>query len=91
MTVTDEMIEALARFLSEQPDGMERDYCTDDGLSVPANTPEWTLRADFARAALTAMEDRMGWRERDVAKIRRVYVNREAHLRAVVTRLTNRP
>lgn len=51
---TDERVEALARFLSEQPDGMEHRYCTDDGLSVPANTPEWTLRADFARAALRA-------------------------------------
>jgi hypothetical protein len=33
----------------------------------------------------------MGWRERDVAKIRRVYVNREAHLRATIARLENKP
>ena len=52
-----------------------------------------TFATDLMLAGLEDIEiaEIMGWRERDVAKIRRVYVNREAHLRAVVTRLTNRP
>lgn len=55
------------------------------------------LRGTFATDLMLAgLDDRdiaeiMGWRERDVARIRRIYVNREAHLRAVITRLENKP
>lgn len=55
------------------------------------------LRGTFATDLMMAgLDDRdiaeiMGWRERDVAKIRRVYVNREAHLRATIARLENKP
>lgn len=63
------------------------------GITKRGHDVRGTFATDLMLAGLDDREiaEIMGWRERDVAKIRRIYVNREAHLRATVIRLQNKP